>query len=231
MKKYKHIFFDLDRTLWDFEKNALEAYTEIYKNFKLKELGIPSIEEFVKSYLHHNEILWALYREGKIEKVYLKARRFELTLQDFGIDDPALAREIGEDYVTISPQKTNLFPHAHEILTYLKDKYPLHIITNGFAEVQDNKLMNSKLDQYFQYIITSEAAGCKKPTRCIFEYALEKVGTSAGECVMIGDDFEVDIIGATRNGIDAIFFNPQKVVHNGGATFEIRDLIELKAIL
>jgi len=231
MKKYKHIFFDLDRTLWDFEKNAHEAYAEIYQEFKLKELGVPSIDDFVKNYLHHNEILWALYRDGKIEKVYLKSRRFELTLQDFGIDDPQLAKKIGEAYVTISPQKTNLFPNAHEILAYLNKKYPLHIITNGFEEVQDSKLKNSKLGQYFQHIITSEAAGCKKPTRCIFDFALETVGTSADECVMIGDDFEVDIVGATENGIDAIFFNPEKVTHNGGATFEIQDLIELKEIL
>jgi putative hydrolase of the HAD superfamily len=231
MKKYKHIFFDLDRTLWDFEKNAREAYTEIYQKFKLRELGIPSIEDFVKSYLHHNEILWALYRDGKIEKVYLKARRFELTLQDFGIDNPQLAEKIGEAYVTISPRKTNLFPHAHEVLVYLKEKYPLHIITNGFEEVQDSKLKNSKLGHYFQHVITSEAAGCKKPTSCIFDFALETVGTSAEESIMIGDDFEVDIIGATENGMDAVFFNPEKVSHNGGATFVIEDLIELKKIL
>jgi len=231
MKKYKHIFFDLDRTLWDFEKNAHEAYAEIYDKFNLKDLGIETIEAFVKNYLHHNEILWALYRDGKIEKVYLKSRRFELTLQEFGIDDPQLAEKIGEAYVTISPQKTNLFPHAHEILVYLSKKYPLHIITNGFEEVQDSKLKNSKLGQYFQHIITSEAAGCKKPTRCIFDFALETVGTSADECVMIGDDFEVDIVGASENGIDAIFFNPEKVTHNGGAIFEIQDLIELKKIL
>lgn len=231
MKKYKHIFFDLDRTLWDFEKNAREAYQEIYDKFELSELGVPSIEDFTNSYLHHNDILWALYRDGKIEKAYLKSRRFELTLLDFGIDDPQLAEEIGQDYVTISPQKTNLFPHAHEVLQYLGDKYPLHIITNGFAEVQDNKLKNSRLDQYFKHIITSEDAGCKKPTSCIFDFALDVVGTSAGECVMIGDDFEVDIVGATENGMDAIFFNPHKVAHNGGATFEIMDLIELKNIL
>jgi putative hydrolase of the HAD superfamily len=231
MKKYKHVFFDLDRTLWDFEKNAREAYQEIYDKYDLKQLGIPSIDDFTKSYLHHNDILWSLYREGKIEKVYLKSRRFELTLLDFGITDPQLAKKIGHDYVTISPQKTNLFPHAHEALKYLSEKYPLHIITNGFEEVQDSKLRNSRLDQYFAHVITSEAAGCKKPTSCIFNFALETVGTSAGECVMIGDDFEVDIIGAAGIGMDAIFFNPHQVSHNGGATFEIHDLIELKGIL
>jgi putative hydrolase of the HAD superfamily len=231
MKKYTHLFFDLDRTLWDFDKNAREAYQEIYDKFGLRQLGVESIERFTQSYLHHNNILWALYRDGKIEKDYLKSRRFELTLLDFEIEDPQLAERIGQDYITISPQKTNLFPHAHETLEYLNKRYPLHIITNGFDEVQDNKLKNSKLDQYFQHIITSEAAGCKKPAGCIFDFATETVGASAGECVMIGDDFEVDIVGATENGMDAIFFNPEKVAHNGGAIFEIQDLIELKDIL
>ncbi|OQX75825.1 MAG: noncanonical pyrimidine nucleotidase, YjjG family [Bacteroidetes bacterium 4484_276] len=231
MKKYKHIFFDLDRTLWDFEKNAQETYKDIYKKYSLRELGIKSIGDFTRSYLHHNNILWALYRDGKIEKNYLKSRRFELTLLDFGIDDPTLAEKIGLDYITISPQKTNLFPHTHDILIYLNKKYPLHIITNGFEEVQDSKLKNSKLDQYFEQVITSEDAGCKKPTRCIFDFALRTVGTNAAESVMIGDDFEVDIVGASEIGMDAVFFNPQKVAHNGGATFEIQDLIELKNIL
>ncbi len=122
-------------------------------------------------------------------------------------------------------------PHAHKILEYLIKRYPLHVITNGFEEVQDSKFKNSKLDQYFQHTITSEAAGSKKPSRCIFNYALEKVGASTNECVMIGDDFEADIVGATESGIDAIFFNPEKVVNNGGPTFEIQDLIELKNIL
>ena len=231
MKKYKHIFIDLDRTLWDFEKNAQEAYSDIYRNHNLRQLGVNTIEDFTQNYLHHNNILWALYRDGKIEKNYLKSRRFELTLLDFGIDDPKLAEKIGLDYITISPQKTNLFPHTHEALIYLSKKYPLHIITNGFEEVQDSKLKNSRLDQYFKHVITSEDAGCKKPTRCIFDFALKTAGASAGESVMIGDDFDVDIIGATGVGMDAIFFNPDKVAHNGGATFEINDLIELKNIL
>lgn len=231
MKHYKHVFFDLDRTLWDFEKNAWEAYCEIYEKYDLRQQGVTSIEAFTQSYLAHNDVLWALYRDGKIEKEFLRSRRFELTLLDFGIEDFSLAEKIGIDYITISPQKTNLFPHSIEILNYLKPKYPLHIITNGFEEVQYKKLKNSKLDVFFNHIITSEAAGCKKPDAGIFEYAFQQTGAQPGNSVMIGDDIEVDIVGAQKVGMDAIFFNPSKMSHNGEVKQEIFDLIDLKNIL
>lgn len=231
MKKYKHLFFDLDRTLWDFEKNANEAYREIYEKYKLKELGVSGFEDFTKSYLKHNEVLWDLYRDGKIEKEYLRSRRFEVTLLDFGIDNPGLAEKIGMDYVTISPQKTNLFPNAIEILEYLRPLYQMHIITNGFEEVQFTKLKNSRLDHFFKHVITSEAAGCKKPDPRIFVYALEQTGAKANESLMIGDDYEVDIRSAAEAGMDSVYFNPARLQHNGKLKHEIFDLIDLKKIL
>jgi putative hydrolase of the HAD superfamily len=231
MKPYKHIFFDLDNTLWDFEKNACEAFTDIYEKFDLKGAGVDNLDQFVKSYIRHNEELWALYREGKIEKEYLRWRRFEVTLNDYGIDSPELALAIGNDYVTISPQKTNLFPNAIAVLDYLKDRYTMHIITNGFEEVQFTKLKNSKLRKYFTDVITSEAAGSKKPDPGIFAYALQKTGALAGESLMIGDDIETDIKGAAQAGMDTVYFNPGKLHHNGGVSLEINDLIELTQIL
>ncbi len=227
-KKYKHIFFDLDMTLWDFETNAREAYSDIYTKFELNNRGISSIEKFLKFYLVHNDKLWDQYRKGEIEKEFLRSRRFELTLLDFGIDDPLLAEDIGMEYITISPLKTNLFPNAHEILNYLKPKYPLYIITNGFEEVQFTKLKYSKLDDYFQFVVTSEEAGCKKPDAGIFKFALQKAGATAGESLMIGDDQEVDVAGAIKVGMDGIFFNPKKVSCNGFSHVEINNLIELK---
>jgi len=231
MKQYKHVFFDLDRTLWDFEKNAQEAYAEIYEKYDLKHRGVSGIEAFTQSYLAHNDALWALYRDGKIEKEYLRSRRFELTLLDFGIEDYNLSEQIGMGYITISPQKTNLFPHSIEILEYLSGKYPLHIITNGFEEVQFKKLNYSKLDVYFTHVITSEAAGCKKPDTGIFEYAFQQTGALPQDSLMIGDDIEVDIVGAQNAGMDAIFFNPLKIIHNGEVKQEVFDLIELKDLL
>jgi putative hydrolase of the HAD superfamily len=228
VKKYKHIFFDLDMTLWDFETNAREAYNDIYTKFDLNARGIENIDTFLKYYLAHNDKLWDQYRKGEIEKAFLRSRRFELTLLDFGIDDPGLAEEIGMEYITISPTKTNLFPNTHELLSYLKPKYPMYIITNGFEEVQFSKLKNSDLEDYFQFVVTSEAAGCKKPDAGIFEFALQKAGANASESLMIGDDAEVDVQGAINAGMDGIFFNPAKVSCNGFAKHEIHDLIALK---
>jgi putative hydrolase of the HAD superfamily len=230
-RKYRHIFFDLDMTLWDFESNAREAYEDIYRTFRLSDRGISSLNDFVSKYFIHNDRLWEQYRNGEIEKELLRTKRFELTLLDYGIDDPALAQAIGHEYVIISPTKTRLFPNAHATLSYLQKQYTLSIITNGFEEVQFHKLKNSHLDGYFSHVITSEQAGCKKPDPDIFRYALQQAGAEASQSLMIGDDMEVDVLGAMQAGMDAIYFNPKKIGHNGNIYHEISDLNDLIAIL
>jgi putative hydrolase of the HAD superfamily len=227
-KKYKHIFFDLDKTLWDFEKNAHEAYQDIFDKFSLQKKGITNLGEFLKVYFVHNENLWEHYRNGLIEKSFLRSERFRLTLLNFGINDAHLARMIGDEYVAISPLKTNLFPNARQVLSYLQTKYTLHIITNGFDEVQHPKLMHSELDVFFDQVITSEDAGCKKPAPEIFTFALQKAGANASESLMIGDDPEVDVAGAISAGMDAILFNPKNLNPNGYNFEQISDLIQLK---
>jgi putative hydrolase of the HAD superfamily len=231
MKKYKHLFFDLDRTIWDFEKNAKETFSEIYDKHKLKQKGVPSLEEFTKIYKYYNDMLWSYYREGKIIKEVLSIKRFKLTLKYFGIDDIFLATNIADDYVTISPLKTNLFPHSHEILEYLYPKYKLHLITNGFEEVQQKKIDVSDLRKYFEQIITSEDAGTKKPEKQIFLFALSKAKAKVDETLMIGDDLRVDILGAKAAGIDQVFVNYNNINHNNEITYEVNSLKELKDIL
>jgi putative hydrolase of the HAD superfamily len=231
MKDYQHIFFDLDRTLWDFDKNAHETFCDIFEKYDLENRGAIKLDDFVVSYINHNERLWALYRDGNIEKHYLRWHRFEATLRDFQIDDQELAKTIGNAYVTISPQKTNLLPNAVAVLGYLKEKYALHIITNGFEEVQFTKMKNCNIRHFFDHIITSEAAGSKKPDAGIFDFALNVVGTEPSKCIMIGDDLDTDIIGAAKAGIDAIYFNPGNVPHNGGVLYEISDLNQLTQML
>ncbi len=229
--KYKHIFFDLDRTLWDFETTALEAFNIIHEKYKLSQFGVKSGKHFHDAYTFHNERLWNLYRVGEITKEVLKGKRFHLTLQEFGLEDKELAENIGEDYTTISPKLVNLFPNSIEILEYLHDKYNLHIITNGFSEVQAVKLSSSGMDKFFQKVITSEEAGVKKPDLRIFKYALEKAKATSGESLMIGDDYEVDIVGAQNVGLDQVYFNPQQLNNSNGCTYEIQNLIELKEFL
>jgi putative hydrolase of the HAD superfamily len=229
--KYKHIFFDLDRTLWDFDSSANMAFTEIFDKYRLFEKGIESVKEFQRAYNIHNEQLWELYRNGKIKKEILRNLRFQLTLADFGIVDEELVGKIGDDYLAISPLKVSLFPNAHETLQYLQEKYTLHLITNGFSEVQFIKLKASGLEKYFSEVITSEDAGVKKPDVRIFEYSLQKSGAKAAESLMIGDDYEVDVLGAKNAGMEQVLFDPLKVYKKNGSTFYINDLGELKGFL
>ncbi len=231
MSKYKHIFFDLDRTLWDFDKNSLETFKELYNIYKLETILYCDFLSFHNTYVKYNTQLWIAYRKGEIKKEFLCLQRFYLTLNDFGCNDSIMAVKMAEDYIKLSPQKNLLFPHTIEILDFLKDKYFLHIITNGFVEVQYNKIKNAGLEKFFSNTITSEEAGFQKPHKQIFEFSLEKAGAKAEESIMIGDDLIIDLLGAKQAGMDQVFFNPLKIEHNEDITFEISSLIELKKIL
>ena len=169
--KFKHIFFDLDNTLWDFEKNSNITLTYLVGKFDLISKGIDNATSFIQKYRVHNDRLWSLYREDKISKNELRTERFRLTLQEYKIDNQELADNIGLAYIQQSPLKTILFPFAIEVLEYLYQNYTLHIITNGFEEVQHIKINSSGLKSYFNNIITSEQVGVKKPDARIFRYA------------------------------------------------------------
>jgi putative hydrolase of the HAD superfamily len=188
-------------------------------------------DDFNKVYRHFNEQHWAMFREGKISKENLRLERFIKTLNEFGIDDRDLAERIGLEYIRIGPTKTALVPHAREILQELSSHYSLYIITNGFNDIQTDKLKNSGVYSYFKKIFTSEHARSSKPNRGIFEYALTAVNAKKKESLMIGDDLEVDILGAIDYGIDQVYYNPLCLKHNIQVTYEIRSLLELKAIL
>ncbi len=230
MSKYKHFFIDLDRTIWDHERSSLESFKFIFRYFKLKELGIPSLDEMVSVFNSHNDILWSHYRRGEIKKELLSVKRFELTLNSFYIDNPGLSHEIAQEYVTMRPERAYLFPNAIQALSYLNNKYHLHIITNGFEEVQFQKLKITGIDKYFKNVITSEEAGVKKPDPFIFELAMHKAGASESNSIMLGDDLDVDIEGARNAGMDQLFFNPEELLHDVKVNYEIRDLIELKEL-
>lgn len=231
LKKYKHIFFDLDRTLWDFDAAAEVAFERIYEQYNLKSLGIPSAHEFHEVYHPLNERLWELYREDKITKADLNRTRFLKPLEHYGIHDVKLADHLSEDYVYWSPRIVRLVPGTMELLEYLKPKYHLHLITNGFEEVQDTKLTLSGMKPYFETLTVSEEVGVKKPNPEIFQYALNKAHATAKESLMIGDEMAVDIDGARAAGIDTVLFNPKGEKIEGERTFEVKDLREIKQIL
>ena len=230
-KKYKHIFFDLDRTLWDFDAAAEVAFERIYEKYNLKKLGIPNAHEFHEVYHPLNERLWELYRADKITKDYLNRTRFVLPLEHYGIHDTDLADHLSEDYVYWSPRIVRLVPGTKELLEYLRPKYHLHLITNGFQEVQHTKLSGSGLEPYFETLTVSEEVGVKKPNPEIFYYALRKAHATAEESLMIGDEMAVDIDGARAAGIDQLFFNPNKEPVEGGRTYEVHELLQVMELV
>ncbi len=216
--KSKHLFFDLDRTLWDFEKNSEVALSVLFHELRLNEV-IDSFEIFHSNYKKNNAHLWREYGAGRLSKEKLRNDRFKITLEQFEIHSPELVCKISDGYVELSPQQTALFPNAHETLDYLqKEGYNMHVITNGFKEVQYIKLNKSKLDQYFDVIVCSEDVGHNKPSPVIFKYSLEAAKAKAINSVMIGDDYEVDVAGARNYGMHALLFDPydeKKHLENG----------------
>ncbi len=228
---YEHIFFDLDRTLWDFETNSHQTLTELAHKYKLSEKGVDSIDEFISVYININERMWDEYRKGLIDKTALRYNRFNEALGKYNIIDRNLTENIGNDYIAFSPLKTSLFPHAVEVLQYLTKKYSLHIITNGFEEVQFIKIKNCGIQQYFDQVITSERAGYKKPDIRIFQYSLNLVNAESANCLMIGDSLDADIVGARDAGLHQVYFNPCGDKHHEDITCEIKSLEELLNLL
>jgi len=231
MSKYRHVFFDLDNTLWDFETNSREALTRLYHKHDLPGLGVHDLNLFIHKYQERNEMMWEAYRLGKIDKPTLRNKRFELTFWDMGLDAELAPAALADDYLHISPRMTALFPGAHETLQYLSKKYTLHIITNGFEEAQYIKMQEASLAPYFREVIISEHTGFRKPDQRIFEYAQKLTGAKNDESIMIGDGLEVDVIGARNAGWDTVYFNPGRKAHLESVTFEIAELTELKKIL
>ena len=228
---YKHLFFDLDHTLWDFDLNAKETLLELYDTYNLVEKGISNPLDFIDIYTEYNHRLWKDYHNGVITKERLRASRFKMTFEHFGLNEEDIPHQFEIDYVAICPTKTNLFPGTHKVLTELKQKYDLHIITNGFLESSELKIGKTGIDAYFKNVFVSEVIGVNKPDVSLFNHALEVANASAKESIMIGDSIEADIIGARNAGMDQVFFNPKNIVHEENVTFEIIHLEELLNIL
>lgn len=229
---YKHIFFDLDHTLWDFEANARETLLELYHTHQLTQRGITDFEDFLARYTVHNDKLWDRFRKGFMTRKELRSKRFWLTFLEYKIADEKLTMAFSDQFLEILPTKTVLFPYTIEILEYLlQKKYVLHLITNGFEDTQLMKLRNANIFHYFTNIITSEAAGSLKPHKDIFDFALQKSNATAAESIMIGDTLEVDILGAQQIGMDQVYFNPAVPATGITPTYTIQHLQEIENIL
>ncbi len=238
-KKYTHLFFDLDNTLWDFEKNSKKAMEETFNFYNIQ--SETNFESFFEIYSKHNTELWRSYRNKEVGKKELIKKRFENTFSDLGISgiDPV---EMNDHYLKVMPKQKELFDGVIDILDYLKKKnYLLFVITNGFREVQNEKMISSGLSKYFTKIFISEDVKTPKPGREIFEYAVKSANAKKSNSIMIGDDVDVDILGAFNFGMDAIYYDIKSVswdirfdslgVKRKIQLYQISDLKQIKNIL
>ncbi|OIQ37956.1 MAG: noncanonical pyrimidine nucleotidase, YjjG family [Bacteroidetes bacterium MedPE-SWsnd-G1] len=222
-----HIFFDLDHTLWDFEKNSALTFEKI---FELNKIPL-SLEKFLNYYQGINLKYWRLYRVDKVTKEQLRYGRLNDTFKILRVSvSDEVIYKLSEDYITYLSTFNYLFEGTHELLTYLKTKYKLHIITNGFNEVQNKKLENSGIRKYFDQIITSEEVGVKKPNPKVFKYALQKANALKAESFMIGDSWEADIMGAKNYGLKVIYCNFENNAV-GESVPSVSNLLEIKNYL
>ncbi|MCL7763688.1 YjjG family noncanonical pyrimidine nucleotidase [Polaribacter sp. Z014] len=228
MKNIQHVFFDLDHTLWDFEKNSDLAFQKVFTKHSI----LVSIDSFLTVYKPLNFKYWKLYREEKVTKEELRYGRLKKSFDalNYTISDD-LIDEIAINYLEFLPHFNHLFDGTFEILDYLKRKYTLHIITNGFDEVQHKKMMSSNIYHYFDKIITSESVGVKKPNAKVFNYALELANADKSNSVMIGDNLEADIEGAINVGMQAIYCNFENNSFNNNELISVKTLLEIKQYL
>jgi putative hydrolase of the HAD superfamily len=225
----KHIFFDLDRTLWDFEKNSETVLLQLINIYGLEHKCQVPAQVIVDKYREVNKELWRQYNRKEISKEQLRSSRFTKTLAHFNYHFLGFGLQLEKDYIERSPYQTHVIEGAHEILDYLRPAYTLHILTNGFAEVQHIKLKQSKLGHYFQHIFISEEIGHQKPDHQIFAAARTKVKAEPHECLMIGDDHHGDVQGALGAGWHAVHFSPDDVL--AGNHLQIRSLHELRELV
>jgi putative hydrolase of the HAD superfamily len=223
----KAIFFDLDHTLWDFEKNSALAFEVLLPKHNI----CVNINDFLEYYVPANANYWKLYRDGLITQQQLRYGRFKdvFVALNYEIDDNTI-EVLSNEYIRLLPTNNHLFDGAIELLEYLKPKYSLHIITNGFHEVQALKMRSANIDHYFETVTNSENAGYKKPHPAIFEYALTAANAQKCDSIMIGDCIEADVQGALDCGLDAIYFNEHRLEAHPSVK-QVNHLLELKNLL
>lgn len=231
MPTYKNLFIDLDDTLWDCSQNAEDTFREVFQLFSLERFFC-SFEQFYTIYHTRNVELWADYGKGLISKDELNEQRFAHPFRMVDAFDPDLVRDFREAFFARIPYKSKVKPHTHEALEYLSARYRLHILSNGFRELQEQKMKSAGIFDYFDRIILSDDIGVHKPSPRLFDYAIRQTGATREESLMIGDNWEVDIEGAKASGIDQLFYNPrQQAGLPFRPTLEITDWTQVASVL
>lgn len=210
-KNVTHIFWDLDHTIWDYKTNARITIFELYEKHSINKSTSHSPDIFHKTYCKHNDLAWENYRNGIIDKAVLRQRRFKDTFIELGMEPEGMYQLFETEFVEICPTKGNLMPGALDALNHFHPKFEQHIITNGFKETQGVKIQTSGIHHFFKTLTNSEDAGVQKPHPEIFKIALKSAGATTENSLMIGDNYEADILGAHNLGMKCIFYNPESV--------------------
>ncbi|MXO25478.1 HAD hydrolase-like protein [Apibacter sp. B3924] len=228
----KHIFFDLDNTLWDTDKNSKLTLKNIYENLKIEEKYQLQFSDFYISYYNRNENLWSLYRQDKVSKADILEKRFRDTFLEFHINDPAIWDYFNANFLTQIMENNNLIEYAEEILKYLKTKgYQLHVVSNGFVIQTEQKVQETCIKDYITSLTSGEEINKRKPAKEVFELGLKKAHALVNESAFIGDDWEADVLGSQRIGMYPVYFNYKKEDHYKNAEIPIiKNLLELKNI-
>lgn len=230
MRKFSYLFFDLDHTLWDYDANARTVLLDLYNHFKLHQQIRHGAERFLEIYFRTNDGLWHDYNQGRITKDIMRTKRFDLVMTNCGAEGYEYGTRMSEYFLEHCPRQKGVMPGTKMVLDYLVKKYRMSIITNGFDDVQFIKLKASNLDHYFEHVFTSETIGVKKPNPEIFQYALQQVGCSNENVLMIGDNPKTDILGAQNAGITPLLYNPTGQIKSE-CELEIKHLSELMTLL
>jgi len=231
MRRYQDLFFDLDHTLWDFERNSQIALRQVFTDYDLNQrLGI-AVEDFLKKYQLENDRLWQLYREGSITKSHLRVERFRRVLRQYDQGPVDMAPALDAHYMRLAPQLPHLVSGASELLKRLAPHYRMHIITNGFNDATHTKLTASAIRPYFEQILSSDTVGVHKPQAGIFIEAMRRAGARRASSLMIGDNLQADVLGAQKVGMATAFYNPGKIPHQVNVTWEGSRLSDLTDFL
>ncbi len=233
--RYKYLFIDLDDTIWDFRANSMLALRQVYDEFELNR-EIPDYERFRSCYTAANHELWELYHHNKVTKEFLIVERFARPFREEGSrlsNDAEFLSRLNARYLNVLAEQKTLVPGAIELLDYLTEKgYPLYILSNGFTEVQSRKLESGGIAHYFKRLILSDEIGITKPDRRLFDYALRQIGAEPSEVLIVGDNYDADILGAINAGWSAIYFNRNRLAISGVAPhYMVTSLEEIKNIL
>ena len=231
-KKIKHIFFDLDNSLWDTDRNSKLTLQQMYKETEVEEKHKVGFSDFFNDYYHRNEELWILYRQNKVNKQDILDQRFRKTFERFGITDSSIYSYFDDHFLEKVVQNNNLVDNTVETLEYLKGKgYELHVVSNGFIQQTQRKVNGTQIKEYVTTVTSGEEINKRKPAKEVFELGLQKANAKAEESSFIGDDWEADAIGSEKAGMFPIFFDykkEEKYKQNGFPI--IKDLLELKSI-